>query len=203
MFDVNAIITAFGYLGVTLIIFAESGLFFGFFLPGDSLLFTAGYLASQGVLDIHLLVLLTTVAAISGDSVGYWFGKKIGPAIFSRPNSRFFSQQRVSEAKHFFDHHGARSIIIARFVPAVRTFVPIIAGVAGMHYGTFIRYNIIGGLIWGAGLPYAAYFLGSTVPHIDQYIEFIILGIVFVSVLPIVRPFLAMMVDLLRRDTRS
>jgi membrane-associated protein len=190
MFEVITLVQTAGYLGVTAIVFAESGLFFGFFFPGDSLLFTAGFLASQGFFNMWFLVPLVVVAAIAGDSVGYWTGKKVGPFIFTRPDSLFFSQKRVQQAKDFFDKHGAKSIVIARFIPAVRTFTPIIAGVAEMNYHTFLTYNIIGGIIWGAGLPLAGYFLGAVIPNADRYILPIVALIIILSVLPIVRQYI-------------
>ncbi|TAJ15916.1 DedA family protein [Patescibacteria group bacterium] len=183
--DLTHLIQISGYIGVTAIIFAESGLFFGFFLPGDSLLFTAGFLASQGFFNLPLLILLTTSAAITGDSVGYWFGKKIGPYIFTRPDSFWFSQKRVLQAKTFFDTYGAKSIILARFIPAVRTFTPILAGVAGMHYKKFLTYNVVGGILWGSGLPILGYILGSTIPNPDRFIVPIVLGIIVLSLVPI------------------
>lgn len=190
LFNLEELIRAAGYFGIAGIIFAESGLFFGFFLPGDSLLFTAGFLASQGLFNIWLLITLTTIAAIAGDSVGYWFGKKIGPMIFKRPDSFWFSQERVHQAHAFFEKHGAKSIILARFIPAVRTFTPIIAGVAGMHYGTFLKYNIIGGVLWAACLPLLGYYLGTFVPDIDQYIIPIVIAIVVASLIPLAMEFL-------------
>lgn len=185
--DLPSLIQAFGYFGITAIVFAESGLFFGFFLPGDSLLFTAGFLASQGILNIFILIALTTTAAIVGDSVGYWFGKKVGPFIFSRSDSFWFSHKRVEDASAFFARHGAKSLILARFIPAVRTFTPILAGVGQMRYRTFLTYNIIGGVLWGTCLPILGYFLGRLVPHPDRYIIPIVLIIVVVSILPVLR----------------
>lgn len=185
MGELQNLIVAFGYLGVASAVFAESGLFFGFFLPGDSLLFAAGFLASQGTFGILPLIFLTAVAAIAGDSVGYWFGRKIGPQIFTKKDSFWFSHDRVEDAHAFFERYGAKSIILARFIPAVRTFTPIIAGVGGMQYGRFLSYNVIGGVLWGIGLPLAGYFLGSTVPGIDTYIIPIIGLIILLSLLPI------------------
>jgi membrane-associated protein len=184
--DVESIITIGGIIGVTAIVFAESGLFFGFFLPGDSLLFTAGFLASQGVVPIVPLVVCVIVAAILGDSVGYWFGRKVGPMIFARPDSRWFSQKRVHDAHVFFEKHGPKSIILARFIPAVRTFTPILAGVGQMHYGKFLTFNIIGGLLWAGVLPLAGYFLGAKVPGAEHYVSHIVLVIIILSILPIV-----------------
>lgn len=181
------LILSLGYLGVAAVIFAESGLFFGFFFPGDSLLFTAGFLASSGQFGILPLIFLTALAAITGDSVGYWFGKKIGPKIFTRPDSFWFSQRRVGQAHDFFEKNGARSVLIARFIPAVRTFTPIIAGVAGMTYRTFLSYNMVGGLLWGAGIPLLGYFLGRTIPGVDRYLIPIVGLIIVLSLLPLAR----------------
>ena len=185
--DLSSLIQTFGYIGIVAVVFAESGLFFGFFLPGDSLLFTAGFLASQGFFNIFILIALTTTAAIVGDSVGYWFGKKVGPFIFSRPDSFWFSHKRVEDASAFFAKHGPKSLVLARFIPAVRTFTPILAGVGQMNYRTFLTYNVIGGVLWGTGLPILGYFLGRLVPHPDRYIIPIVLIIVVVSMLPILR----------------
>lgn len=185
LFDLEALITSVGYVGIAAIVFAESGLFFGFFLPGDSLLFAAGFLASQGYLNIWILVPLIVVSAILGDSVGYWFGKKVGPMIFTRPDSFWFSRDRVEDARRFFEKYGAMSIVLARFIPAVRTFTPIIAGCAQMEYKKFLTYNILGGVLWGAGLPLLGYYLGSVIPDIDRYLIPIIGLIVFISILPI------------------
>lgn len=189
MFDLMTIVQTAGIVGLTAIIFAESGLFFGFVFPGDSLLFSAGYLAWQGYFHIWLLVPLMVAAAIVGDSVGYWTGKKVGPLLFTRPDSFFFSQKRVQQAKTFFEQHGASSIILARFIPAVRTFTPIIAGVAGMDYRKFLTFNVIGGLIWGAGFPIAGYFLGATVPNADHYVIPIVALIIITSFIPIAKAY--------------
>ena len=190
IFDLPTIIQTVGYAGIAAIVFAESGLFFGFFLPGDSLLFTAGFLASQGFFNIWLLIALTTPAAILGDSVGYWFGKKTGPLIFTREDSFWFSQKRVREAKEFFEKYGAKSIVLARFIPFVRTFTPIVAGVGGMNYRTFLTYNIVGAFLWATLIPLLGYYLGSAIPGIDRYIIPVILLIVVISAIPIVRKFL-------------
>lgn len=190
MFDLTTLIQTTGYVGLAAIVFAESGLFFGFFFPGDSLLFTAGFLASQGYFNIVLLVPLLTVAAIAGDSAGYWTGKKAGPLLFTRPDSFLFSQKRVAEARAFFEKNGAVSIVLARFIPAVRTFTPIIAGIAGMEYKKFLTYNVVGGLLWGAGLPTAGYFLGALVPNADRYVLPIVALIIIVSLIPLARPYI-------------
>ncbi|MEK7104422.1 MAG: VTT domain-containing protein [Patescibacteria group bacterium] len=182
--DLPILIQTIGYLGIFLIIFAESGLFFGFFLPGDTLLFTAGLLASQGYFDITLLVLLVTFGAVLGDQIGYLFGKKIGPKIFTRDDSFFFKKRYITDAENFYKKHGKKAIVFARFIPVVRTFIPILAGVGNMHYKTFVSYNILGGLFWGAGVTLAGYFLGQKIPGIDKYLIPILLLIVFVPMLP-------------------
>src|SRR3989338_2564894 len=148
LLDPLAIIETIGLLGVVLIIFVESGLFFGFFLPGDSLLFTAGFLASQGLISIWWLLILCFFAAVAGDSIGYWFGKKTGPMIFTREDSMFFHRKHVEKAKAFYERYGRKTIVLARFIPIVRTFAPIVAGVAGMEYKVFLAYNVVGGFIW-------------------------------------------------------
>jgi membrane-associated protein len=182
--DVTSIIQTFGVIGISIIIFAESGLFFGFFLPGDSILFTAGVIASQGFLNITILVLCVWIAAVLGDSVGYWFGAKIGIKIFNKEKSFFFNKRYPEEAHKFYIKHGGRALILARFIPAVRTFVPIMAGVGNMPYKNFISYNIIGGTIWAIGLTLGGYFLGRSIPSIDTYILPIILVIIILSLIP-------------------
>ncbi len=185
MFDLASFIEAAGYAGVTAIIFAETGLFFGFFLPGDSLLFTAGILASQGFFNIWLLSALTTTAAIVGDSVGYWTGAKAGPLIFTRPDSFWFSQERVRVAERFFGRFGPISIVVARFLPVVRTFVPVIAGVAGMRYRTFFVYNVVGAFLWAFGIPVLGYYAGNAIPGIERYLIPIVALIVLSSLIPL------------------
>lgn len=184
MFDLISIIKTGGYLGIFSIIFAESGLFIGFFFPGDSLLFTAGFLASRGFLNIIILIILTAIGAISGDSVGYWFGKKVGPKIFTKEESFFFRKDHIRQAEVFFAKYGPKAIILARFVPVVRTFTPILAGVGTMKYRIFIAYNIIGGILWTCGLTLLGYFLGSWIPNVDKYLLPIILLIIFLSISP-------------------
>lgn len=186
--DLPAFIQTIGYIGVFAIIFAESGLFVGFFLPGDSLLFTAGFLASQGYFSIAFLVLLACVGAILGDSVGYAFGRKVGPKIFSREDSFWFHKKHLARAESFYERHGKKTIIIARFIPIVRTFAPIVAGVGKMEYKTFIKFNIIGGILWGAGVTLIGYFLGQIIPDADKYLFYIIVAIVVLSVMPTVIP---------------
>ena len=179
------LIEAFGTLGLLAIVFVESGLLVGFFLPGDSLLFTAGLLSSTGTLP-PLWVLLVTVplAAIAGDQVGYAIGRKAGPAVFRRPESRFFSQDSVEKSREFFERYGARTIVLARFVPIVRTFAPVMAGVGRMRYRTFLFYNVVGGIAWGCGVTTLGYFLGQF-EVVRANIEFIIIGIVLASFVPV------------------
>lgn len=184
--DPGSLIDTFGFLGIVLIVFAESGLLFGFFLPGDSLLFTAGLLVSQDILDVPLPLLLVSVfaAAVLGDQVGYLFGKRVGPALFRRPDSRIFKQRFVEQSRDYFERHGPRTIVLARFVPIVRTFAPILAGVGTMPYRTFVAFNVVGGLLWAVGVTTLGFFLGETVPSIDRYLVPIILVIVIASVVP-------------------
>jgi membrane-associated protein len=191
--DPERLIEAVGLIGIFGVVFAESGLLIGFFLPGDSLLFTAGFLASgpssvDEALHLPLLPLLVGcfVAAVAGDQVGYVFGRRVGPAIFRRPDSRFFKQENVDKAQEFFDRYGAKTIVLARFVPIVRTFAPVVAGVSRMHYRTFVTYNIIGGGLWAFGVTLLGFFLGQ-VDVIEQNLELAILTVVAISVLPIAR----------------
>jgi membrane-associated protein len=184
--DVERLIETVGTLGLFAIVFAESGLLIGFFLPGDSLLFTAGLLASQGKLNLPVILVGCFVAAVAGDQAGYLFGKRVGPALFKRPESRFFKHENVAKAQAYFDKYGAKTIVVARFVPVVRTFAPIVAGVGTMEYRTFLRFNVLGGLLWGVGVTSLGYVLGDTVPDIDKYLLPVIALIVALSVLPVV-----------------
>ena len=183
--DPEVLLEAFGMLGMLAIVFVESGLLVGFFLPGDSLLFTAGLLSANDVLpDLWVLLVTVPIAAIAGDQVGYAIGRKAGPSIFSRPDSRFFHHEHVVRAEEFFDRHGPKTIVLARFVPIVRTFAPVTAGVARMHYRTFLTYNIVGGVLWGVGVTTLGYFLGQ-VELIKANIEFVLIAIVGLSFVPI------------------
>lgn len=184
--DPKFLVATFGLVGVFAIVFAESGLFFGFFLPGDSLLFTAGLLASQGYFSVVLLWLGCMVCAILGDSVGYAFGKKVGPKIFFREDSFFFHKKHIERTRAFYETHGKKTIVLARFVPIVRTFAPILAGVGQMDYRTFLSYNIIGGVLWSTLLVFLGWGLGSAIPSIDRYLLPIVLAIILISFLPIV-----------------
>ena len=182
---------------VTAIIFAESGLLIGFFLPGDSLLFFTGFLTSSAAQDdptfskfaehipsLWIVLLCVTAAAIIGDQVGYWFGKKVGPSLFKRPNSRLFKAENVVKAHVFFEHHGPKSIVLARFVPIVRTFIPIVAGIGAMRYRTFVVYNVAGGLLWAVGVTTLGNLLGS-IEFVRKNIEYAIVAVIAVSLLPV------------------
>lgn len=186
LLDPVTIIRAVGYVGVAAIIFAESGLLIGFFLPGDSLLFTAGFLASQGILNIWALAALCFVAAVTGDAVGYAFGRRMGRQLFIRPNSRWFRHEYLMRAEEFFERHGGKAIMLARFIPIVRTFTPIVAGTAVMPYRRFAMFNALGGLLWAVGVTFAGYFLGNAIPDIDRYLLPAALLIIAISVTPAV-----------------
>lgn len=183
--DIFLLVESVGYVGLFLIIFAESGLFIGFFLPGGSLLFTAGILASQGLFNIWILIPVLAIAAITGDSVGYWFGRKVGPKIFGREESRFFKKHHLIQTELFYAKYGPKAVVLGRFVPIIRTFAPILAGVGRMNYSKFLQYNIIGALLWAVGIAWLGYFLGSKVPGIQNYILPIILIIIVLSLVPL------------------
>ncbi|WP_078600574.1 DedA family protein [Streptomyces violens] len=189
--DPDYLISTFGLIGVLVIVFAESGLLIGFFLPGDSLLFTTGLLVTAGKLDkpLWLVCLLIVLAAVLGDQAGYLFGRKVGPSLFKRPDSKLFKQENVEKAHEFFEKHGPKSLILARFVPIVRTFTPIIAGVSRMNYRSFITFNVIGGLLWGAGVTLLGAALGG-IEFVHKNIEAILVLIVLISVVPIVIEYL-------------
>ena len=184
--DPEKLIATFGTIGLFAIVFAESGLLFGFFLPGDSLLFTAGLLASQGKLNLPLILVGCFFAAVIGDQVGYAFGRRVGPSLFRRPESRLFKHENIERAQAYFDKYGSKTIVLARFVPVVRTFAPIVAGVGHMQYRTFVTFNILGGLLWAVGVTLLGYILGETIPNIDKYLLPAILVIIFLSALPVV-----------------
>ncbi|OGZ04848.1 MAG: hypothetical protein A2845_05140 [Candidatus Lloydbacteria bacterium RIFCSPHIGHO2_01_FULL_49_22] len=181
----QGVIIGFGYAGVGGAIFAESGLFFGAFLPGDSLLFTVGLLASQEHFNIAILWAIVVTMAILGDNVGYMFGKMVGKRIFTKEDSFFFRKSHVLKAQTFYEAHGKKAIVMARFVPIIRTFAPIVAGVAHMEYHTFFAFNVIGGVLWGTLLLFSGYFVGQYVPNAGHYLEWIIIAIILLSILPI------------------
>ena len=171
------------YILLFVIVFAESGLFFGFCLPGDSLLLTVGLLAAQGYLNIWILLPLLFAAAVTGDSVGYWFGAWSGPKIFNRDGSLLFRRKNLLAAKAFYDKHGGKTIIAARFMPFIRTFAPIVAGAAEMNYGRFLTFNVLGGLLWAVGATLVGYFLGN-IPGVEKFFTPLVLIVIVLSVLP-------------------
>jgi membrane-associated protein len=190
--DPEKLINQYGLVGIAMIVFAETGLLVGFFLPGDSLLFTGGLLCATEVFDqpILLIVLVTMAAAVIGDQVGYRIGTKAGPALFDKPKSRLFNPEHVVKAQAFFDRHGPKAIVLARFVPIVRTFTPVIAGMGRMKARVFSTYNIVGGVVWGGGVTMAGYLLGKRYPALGKRIELLSLVIIAISVLPIAFEFL-------------
>lgn len=182
--DLVSLIKTAGLAGIFFVVFAESGLLIGFFLPGDSLLFTAGFLASQGYFGIVSLMVLCFLGAILGDNVGYSFGKRMGRKIFRKEDSLFFHKDHLRKAEVFYERHGGKAIVLSRFMPVVRTFAPIVAGIGKMHYRTFLAYNILGGALWSLGLTALGYFLGSMIPNVDRYLLPIVVGIVILSITP-------------------
>ncbi|HQY21905.1 MAG TPA: VTT domain-containing protein [Ignavibacteria bacterium] len=188
--DLEGLIRWGGLTVLIIIIFAETGLLVGFFLPGDSLLITAGLIAAQGYLDIYMLNVSLILAAIIGDQVGYWFGKKTGPKIFKREKSLFFAKDHLVKAKHFYEKYGGRAIIYARFVPFARTFAPIVAGVGEMDYKKFISFNIFGGIFWVSSMTLLGYFFGN-IPFIKKNFEFVIIGVIILSIVPIIIGYLS------------
>jgi membrane-associated protein len=196
--DPQTIIRTGGYVLITAIIFAECGLLIGFFLPGDSLLFTAGLFASQALfgLDIWVLSILCGIAAIVGPLVGYWYGHWWGPRLFNRDDSLLFRKQHLLRAHEFYERNGGKALILARFMPIVRTFAPVVAGMAAMDYKAFVVYTVIGGFVWGVGVTWAGFFLGSIYPDAGKYLEYIVALIVIVSIAPPV-------IHLLRERSKS
>ncbi len=184
--DVQGIVTWGGTALVCTIIFVETGLFVGFFLPGDSLLVTAGVFAATGHLDLFALLVLGSVCAVAGDQVGYLIGRKAGQALYSRPDSRFFKRRHLERTHAFYEKHGAKTIVLARFVPVVRTFAPAVAGAAEMNYRRFFSYNVLGGVLWVWSMTLLGYFLGTLIPNVDRYIHWIIVVVVFLSILPVI-----------------
>jgi membrane-associated protein len=181
--DVETLVRVGGLTAMTIIVFAETGLLVGFFLPGDSLLVTAGVFAAIGQVNILHLNLLLIAAAILGDTVGYWFGRKTGPALFNRPKSLLFDPRHLRRAHDFYEKHGGKTIVLARFMPIVRTFAPIVAGMGNMPYRRFISFNVLGGALWVLSMTLIGYFLGR-IPGVKEHIEVVIITVVFLSILP-------------------
>lgn len=182
--DVQALVQWGGYVVLTAIIFAETGLLIGFFLPGDSLLVSAGLLAAHGTLNVYLMGLILSVAAIVGDSVGYAMGRAAGPRIFTREDSLLFNKKHLYRAHAFYEKHGGKTIVLARFMPIIRTFAPVVAGVAEMRYRDFVLYNVLGGIGWVWGMLLTGYSLGRYIPGIDRHIDLVIVVVIFLSVSP-------------------
>ncbi len=183
--SLDALIQWGGYLGLSAIVFTETGLFVGFFLPGDSLLITAGLVAATGTLNIWWLNVLLCVAAIVGDSVGYAIGRRLGPALFTREKSRVFNPRHVEHTRRFYERHGAKTIVIARFVPIIRTFAPVVAGVGGMDYRRFLTFNVAGGVGWVSSMTWAGYLLGQTIPNIDRHLAKVVIVVILLSFIPV------------------
>jgi membrane-associated protein len=201
--DPQTIIRTGGYVLIAAIIFAECGLLIGFFLPGDSLLFTAGFFASQKLLtpdeptlNIWILSILCGIAAAIGPLVGYWYGKALGQRLFSREDSLLFRKQHLVRAHEFYERHGGKALILARFMPIVRTFAPVVAGMATMNYSRFVVYTVVGALVWAVGVTWLGFFLGSLIPDASKYLEYIVAAIVIVSIAPPI-------IHLLRERSRS
>ena len=192
----KALIAAFGLLGIFFIIFLETGFFFGFFLPGDSLLFTAGLLATQGYIPISWLIIGVFIAAVAGDSIGYAFGKRVGPTLFVKDDSTFFDRKNINRAQHFYEKYGARTIVFARFLPVVRTFAPIVAGIGEMKYKTFLGFNIIGAFLWTVLLIGLGYGFGRAIPDPDSYLLPAVIFIIILSGIPA-------LIEFLRRRRKS
>lgn len=184
LYNVPELIRLGGLLGLVLIVFAETGLMLGFFLPGDSLLVTAGLFAAKGDLDLFWLNVCVIAAAIVGDAVGYWIGYRAGQALYSRPNSFFFRREHLIKTHEFYERHGGKTIVIARFMPIVRTFAPVVAGAASMTYRRFAAFNVVGGALWVLSMTLTGYFLGRAVPDIDRHIHIVVAVVIFLSLLP-------------------
>lgn len=191
LYDVKTLIHTVGYIGLIIIIFSETGLLAGFFLPGDSLLVTAGLFAVTGELDIILLNVMLIPTAVIGDAVGYWIGHKSGPHLFKKEQSLLFRKDYLIKTQEFYNKYGGITIILARFIPIIRTFAPTVAGIAQMKYLDFFKYNVIGGALWILSMTLLGYLLGNTIPNIDKHIEKVIVIIVFLSILPIIYKFVS------------
>jgi len=190
LIDPQTLIETLGVIGVIAIVFLETGAFFGFFFPGDSLLFTAGYLASQGFISLPLLLIGAFVAAVIGDNVGYAFGKRIGKSLFNREDSLIFNKKHVVRAQLFYEKYGKKTIIMARFIPVVRTFAPIVAGIGNMNYRTFLYFNALGGFLWTWAMLWLGFGFGSLIPNPDRYVIPAIIIIILISAAPAVKEIL-------------
>ena len=185
IYDVESLVRIGGIVGLTVIVFVETGLLIGFFLPGDSLLVTAGLFAARGDIEVLPLIAALSIAAVVGDTVGYNIGKRSGPRLFNRADSLFFNKKHLTTTKEFYERHGPFTIVIARFVPIIRTFAPVVAGIGAMEYKRFISYNVIGGVGWVLSMVLGGYFLGQVIPNIHKNIDKVIVVVIFLSLLPI------------------
>ena len=184
--DLVTLIQTVGYLGVFAIVFLESGMMVGFFFPGDSLLFTAGFLASQGILDIKIIILGCFLAAVIGDGLGFYIGKKFGRKLFSKDNSIWFHKDHLQRAQNFYDKHGGKTIILARFIPVIRAFAPVVAGIGLMKYKRFAIFNLVGAVLWAIIVPLLGFYLGNSIPDVDKYLLPIVGLIIVASALPVI-----------------
>jgi membrane-associated protein len=198
--DVQGIIQWGGTVMVCIIIFTETGLFVGFFLPGDSLLVSAGIFAAAHVLNVYYLITFGSICAVAGDQVGYLIGRKAGQSLYRREDSFFFRRKHLERAHAFYEKYGGKTIVLARFIPIVRTFAPAVAGAASMNYRRFVSYNIFGGILWVCGMVLLGFSLGSAIPDIERHIHLIIIVVVFLSILP---PIVEIMKQRRRRSTPS
>ncbi|MCX7833007.1 MAG: VTT domain-containing protein [Ignavibacteria bacterium] len=201
IYDVQNLIRTVGYIGLFGIIFAETGLLAGFFLPGDSLLVTAGLFAAKGDLNIYFLNLLLIPAAVIGDAVGYWIGYKSGPLLFKKEQSFFFRKDYLIKTKNFYDKYGGITIVLARFMPIIRTFAPTVAGIAQMRYIDFFKYNVFGGILWVLSMTLTGYFLGSVIPNIEKHIEKVIVIVVFLSISPAIYKYISYKIKQRKKST--
>jgi membrane-associated protein len=185
LYDVRGLVEWGGVLAVCIIVFVETGLFVGFFLPGDSLLVTAGVIAAIGDLKVVSLLTFVTLCAIAGDQLGYWIGRRAGMSLYERQDSRFFKKQHLERAHAFYEKYGGKTVIMARFVPIVRTFCPPVAGAARMSYARYVAYDIVGGFLWVWGMILLGYTLGRKIPHVEQKIHYVIAAVIVISLLPV------------------
>jgi membrane-associated protein len=184
VYNVPELIRLVGMAGITFIVFAETGLMVGFFLPGDSLLVTAGLFAARGDLNIYWLVPVLILAAVTGNATGYWIGSRAGQALYSRPNSLLFRREHLVRTHEFYERHGGKTIILAQFMPIVRTFAPVVAGAAGMTYRRFASFNVVGAVLWITSMSLTGFFLGRVIPNIEQRIHLVVAVVIFLSLLP-------------------
>jgi membrane-associated protein len=188
--NIHDLVTWAGYPGLAMIVFSETGLLVGFFLPGDSLLVTAGLLAAAGFFNVGLLIPLLILCAVCGNATGYLIGKKGGRALYAREDSRFFQKKHLLKTKEFYEHYGPMTIVMAQFMPFARTFAPVVAGIAEMRYTKFASYNVVGAISWITSMILIGYFLGSTIPNIDKNIHYVIVLVVLISILPAIMKYL-------------